>query len=77
VKLVGFNLGFGKKPKKGKLIEKFVNQRIEHKKNYKEQLNRLDFQLKQEKIDSLERDRLITILEAKYYEKQHMKKVLI
>ena len=70
MKFVDINLGFRKKPKKVKLIGKYVNQRIEHKKTYKEQLDRLDSQLEQENIDKFERGRLRTILEAKYYEQQ-------
>ena len=70
MKLVDFNLSFGKKPKKGKLIGKYVNQRVENKKTYQQQLDRLDSQLEQENIDKIERDRFRTILEAKYYEQQ-------
>ena len=68
--MMGFSFSFGKKPKTGKLMGKYVNQRIQHKKSYQEQLDRLDSQLQQENIDKLERDRLRTILEAKYYEQQ-------
>ncbi len=67
---MGFNFSFGKKPKTGKLISKYVNQRIEHKKSYQEQLDRLDSQLQHENIDKIERDRLRTILETKYYQQQ-------
>jgi hypothetical protein len=67
---MGFNFSFGKKPKTGKLIGKYVNHRIQHKKSYQEQLDRLDSQLQHENIDEIERDRLRTILEAKYYEQQ-------
>ena len=67
---MGFNFSFGKKPKKSKVICKFVNQRIQHKKAYQEQLDRLDSQLQLENIDQLERERLRTILEAKFYEQQ-------
>ena len=68
--MMNFNFSFGKKPKKNKLICKFVNQRIQHKKVYQEQLDRLDSQLQLENIDQLERERLRTILEAKFYEQQ-------
>ena len=67
----GVNVKDEEKPKKGKLIVKYVNQRVEHKKTYQQQLDRLDSQLEQENIDKIERDRFITILEAKYYEQQH------
>ena len=67
---MNFNFSFGKKSKKNKLICKFVNQRIQHKKVYLEQLDRLDSQLQLENIDQLERERLRTILEAKFYEQQ-------
>ena len=67
---MGLSFNFRKKNKKGKLIGKYVNQRIQHKKSYQEQLDRLDSQLQHENIDKLERDRLRTILEAKYYEHQ-------
>ena len=66
--IMGFS--FGKKPKTGKLIGKYVNQRIQHKKFYQEQLGRLESQLQHENIDKIERDRLRTILEAKFYETQ-------
>ena len=49
---------------------KYVYQRIQHKKSYQEQLDRLDSLLQHENIDKIERDRLRTILEAKYYETQ-------
>jgi hypothetical protein len=65
-----FNLGFGKKRKMGKLMGKYVNQRIKHRKSLKQQLERLDAQLKDKKIDQLERDRLRDLLEAKYYQQQ-------
>jgi hypothetical protein len=65
-----FNLSLRKKSKKGKLIQKYVNQRVRQKRLYQEQLDRLDSQLKHENIDLNERDRLRTILEAKYYEQQ-------
>lgn len=68
--IMGFSWSFRKKPKTGKLIGKYVNQRIRHKKLYQENLDRLDSQLQHENIDKIERDRLRTILEAKYYEQQ-------
>lgn len=67
---MGFNFGFRKKQRMAKLIDNYVNQRIQHKRSYGEQLERLDAQLKHENIDKLERDRLKTILEAKYYKQQ-------
>jgi hypothetical protein len=67
---MNFNLNLRKKSKKCKLIEKYVNQRILQKRIYQEQLDRLYSQLQSENIDKNERDRLSTILEAKYYERQ-------
>ena len=68
--IMGFSFSFAKKPKTGKLIGKYVDQRNQHKKSYQEQLDRLDLQLQHENIDKIERDRLRTILEAKYYQQQ-------
>ena len=67
---MGFNFGFGKKQKMVKLIDKYVNQRIKHKRSFEEQLMRFDAQLQHEEIDQLERDRLRDLLEAKYYQQQ-------
>ena len=52
---MGFSFSFGKKQKMGKLIGFYVNQRIQHKRTYEEELERLDTQLQHEKIDKLER----------------------
>ena len=76
---MGFSFHYRKKQKMGKLIGYYVNQRIQHKRAYEQELNRLDAQLQHEKIDKLERDRLRTILETEYYEQQqedwkHIKK---
>ena len=54
----------------GKLIGFYVNQRIQTKRTYEEELERLDTQLQHEKIDKLERVRLRTILVTKYFEQQ-------
>jgi len=67
---MGFSFSFGKKQKMGKLIGFYVNQRIQHKRTYEEELERLDTQLQHEKIDKLERVRLRTILVTKYFEQQ-------
>lgn len=66
------NFGFGlrKKQKTGKLMKKYIIQRLEHKKAYKKEIDQLDFQLKNEKIDKIEQERLRGVLEAKYYEQQ-------
>ena len=61
---------FRKKPKLDIPVGKHVNQRIQHKKIYQEQLDRLDQQLQHENIDQLERERLRTILEKKCNEQQ-------
>jgi len=67
---MGFSFSFGKKQKMVKLIGHYVNQRIQHTRTYEEELERLDTQLQHEKIDKIERNRLITILETNYYEQQ-------
>jgi hypothetical protein len=66
---MGF-FGFGKKQKMVKLVGKYVNQRLKHKRSFKNQLERLDAQLQHEEIDQLERDRLRDLLEANYYQQQ-------
>jgi hypothetical protein len=65
-----FNLCFRKKSNKGKIIQEYVNQRVRQKRLYQKQLDRLDSQLQLENIDKNERERLRTILEAKYFEQQ-------
>lgn len=67
---MALSFSFGRKQKMGTLMVKYVNKRIRQKKSYEEQLERLDAQLQHENIDKLERDRLRTILEAKYYKQQ-------
>ena len=49
---MGFSFSFGKKQKMGKLIGFYVNQRIQHKRTYEEELERLDTQLQHEKIET-------------------------
>lgn len=67
---MSFRFVLGKKQKNIVLINKYINLRLQHKKQYKEQLDRLDTQLQYRRIDETELDRLKTILEAKYYQQQ-------
>jgi hypothetical protein len=67
VKLV---LGFGKKRKMAKLVGKYLDQRVNQKRSFEEQLGELDERLKKEKIDLQERDRLIFLLQTQFYEQQ-------
>ena len=63
-------LGFGKKRKMAKLLGKFIDQRIDQKRSFEEQLGELDDRLKKEKIDLQERDRLIFLLQTQFYQYQ-------
>ena len=61
---------FGKKTKIAKLMTNYVSQRINQKKFFEQQLERLNDQLKKEKIDLQERDRLTFMLQKQFYERQ-------
>ena len=62
--------GFGKKLKMVKLAAKYLDQRIDKKRSFEEQLGELDDRLKKEKIDLLERDRLLFLLQTQFYRQQ-------
>jgi hypothetical protein len=62
--------GFGKKRKMAKLAGKYMDQRIDKKRSFEEQLGELDDRLKKEKIDLQERDRLIFLLQTQFYKQQ-------
>ena len=53
-----------------KLVSKYMDQRVEQKKSFEEELGRLDDRLKKEKIDLTERDRLAFMLQTQFYEQQ-------
>ena len=53
-----------------KLVTKYIDQRVEQKKSFEEELGRLDDRLKKEKIDLTERDRLAFMLQTQFYEQQ-------
>jgi hypothetical protein len=62
--------GFRKKRKMRKLVSKYIDKRIDQKRSFEEQLGKLDDQLKKEKIDLQERDRLIFLLQTQFYQQQ-------
>lgn len=49
-----------------KLVGKYLDQRIDQKKSFEEQLGELDDRLKKERIDLQERDRLIFLLQTQF-----------
>ena len=61
---------FGKKRKMAKLVTRYMDQRVEQKKSFEEQLGRLNDRLEKEKIDLQERDRLMFMLQTQFYEQQ-------
>jgi hypothetical protein len=53
-----------------KLVNRYMDQRIDERRSFEEQLGELDDRLKKEKIDLQERDRLIFLLQTQFYHKQ-------
>jgi hypothetical protein len=53
-----------------KLVNRYMDQRIDERRSFEEQLGELDDRLKKEKIDLQERDRLIFLLQTQFYQKQ-------
>ncbi len=61
---MGFKVGLRKKQNKDKLMNQYVTPSLEYIRFFEAQLDRLDAQLQQIKIDKIERDRLKSILKA-------------
>lgn len=68
--MVKATCSFGKKRKMAKLVEIYLDQRVDRIRSVEEQLERLDDRLKKEKIDLQERDRLIFLLQTQLYTQQ-------
>jgi hypothetical protein len=65
-----FSSSFGKKRQFRKLIKNYISFRIKEKRDFDEQLKRLDAQLQDEELTPDVYERLKDVLEIKYFEQQ-------
>ena len=63
---VNFNFGFGRTPNTGKVIQGYLKVRLEEKRTLRDQLERLDAQLKDNTLDQETYERLKDVLEINF-----------